>query len=216
MSRPQASWGHAEWIDYFRGPMLRSIETDIRHLLATGGSFGVPRQFFPHVEYLSGLVFGPVGGRNLSDGSQAEDFLDKYLGQVAPLYRQHRRILMLMWRHGVIHTYQRYDPKRFPSPTQPPPDLVSPAFEHMLAFGVLAGLLFFSLRISRFRVKNIPVTVLLIAMCYGAMDEWLQALPFINRDCEFADWMADVTGAALAVVILTHLVRSTQRYTVSS
>src|SRR5215475_7645693 len=36
---------------------------------------------------------------------------------------------------GVIHTYQRYDPKRFPSPTQPPPDLVSPAFEHMLMFG---------------------------------------------------------------------------------
>jgi len=41
---------------------------------------------------------------------------------------------------GVIHTYQRYDPKRFPSPTQPPPDLVSPAFEHMLAFGELREL----------------------------------------------------------------------------
>jgi uncharacterized protein with von Willebrand factor type A (vWA) domain len=36
---------------------------------------------------------------------------------------------------GVIHTYQRYDPARFPSPTQPPPDVVSPMFEHMLAFG---------------------------------------------------------------------------------
>ena len=36
---------------------------------------------------------------------------------------------------GVIHTYQKYDPQRFPSPTQPPPDMVSPAFEHMLAFG---------------------------------------------------------------------------------
>ena len=36
---------------------------------------------------------------------------------------------------GVIHTYQRYDPRRFPSPTQPPPDLVSSAFEHMLMFG---------------------------------------------------------------------------------
>lgn len=36
---------------------------------------------------------------------------------------------------GVIHTYQRYDPQRFPSPTQPPPDLVTPAFEHLLAFG---------------------------------------------------------------------------------
>src|SRR5262249_5874808 len=41
---------------------------------------------------------------------------------------------------GVIHTYQRYDPKRFPSPTQPPPDLVTPAFEHMLAFGELREL----------------------------------------------------------------------------
>ena len=36
---------------------------------------------------------------------------------------------------GVIHTYQKYDPVRFPSPTQPPPDLVSPAFEHMLMYG---------------------------------------------------------------------------------
>jgi uncharacterized protein with von Willebrand factor type A (vWA) domain len=36
---------------------------------------------------------------------------------------------------GVIHTYQKYDPRNFPSPTQPPPDMVSPAFEHMLMFG---------------------------------------------------------------------------------
>jgi len=36
---------------------------------------------------------------------------------------------------GVIHTYQKYDPKKFPSPTQPPPDMVTPAFEHMLMFG---------------------------------------------------------------------------------
>jgi uncharacterized protein with von Willebrand factor type A (vWA) domain len=36
---------------------------------------------------------------------------------------------------GVIHAYQQYDPKRFPSPTQPPPDMTSAAFEHMLAYG---------------------------------------------------------------------------------
>lgn len=36
---------------------------------------------------------------------------------------------------GVIHAYQKYDPSNFPSPTQPPPDLVSPAFEHALAYG---------------------------------------------------------------------------------
>lgn len=41
---------------------------------------------------------------------------------------------------GVIHTYQKYDPQRFPSPTQPPPDMVSPAFEHLLAFGSMREL----------------------------------------------------------------------------
>ena len=41
---------------------------------------------------------------------------------------------------GIIHTYQRYDPKSFPSPTQPPPDLVSGAMEHMLAHGSMREL----------------------------------------------------------------------------
>ncbi len=36
---------------------------------------------------------------------------------------------------GVIHTYQRYDPMNIPGPSGPPPDLVSPAFQHMLEFG---------------------------------------------------------------------------------
>src|SRR3954454_2376265 len=36
---------------------------------------------------------------------------------------------------GVIHTYQKYDPVESPSPTAPPPDLVSPAFEHLLYYG---------------------------------------------------------------------------------
>jgi len=36
---------------------------------------------------------------------------------------------------GIIHAYQKYDPNSFPSPTQPPPDLVGPAFEHALMYG---------------------------------------------------------------------------------
>jgi uncharacterized protein with von Willebrand factor type A (vWA) domain len=36
---------------------------------------------------------------------------------------------------GIIHSYQKYDPASFPSPTQPPPDMVSPAFEHALMYG---------------------------------------------------------------------------------
>src|SRR5262245_33419567 len=38
-------------------------------------------------------------------------------------------------RGGIVHTYQRYDPVNFPSPTAPPPDMVSPLMNHMLAFG---------------------------------------------------------------------------------
>lgn len=41
---------------------------------------------------------------------------------------------------GIIHTYQRYDPVNIPGPTQPPPDLVSPAFEHWLEMGSLDDL----------------------------------------------------------------------------
>lgn len=36
---------------------------------------------------------------------------------------------------GVVHTYQKYDPGKFPSPTAPAIDLVSPAFEHALMYG---------------------------------------------------------------------------------
>ena len=36
---------------------------------------------------------------------------------------------------GIIHTYQKYDPVNLPSPTAPPPDVVSPAFEHLLFYG---------------------------------------------------------------------------------
>ncbi len=36
---------------------------------------------------------------------------------------------------GIIHTYQKYDPVNLPSPTAPPPDMVSPAFEHLLTYG---------------------------------------------------------------------------------
>ncbi len=36
---------------------------------------------------------------------------------------------------GIVHTYQKYDPVHFPSPTAPPPDMVSPLMDHLLAYG---------------------------------------------------------------------------------
>jgi uncharacterized protein with von Willebrand factor type A (vWA) domain len=41
---------------------------------------------------------------------------------------------------GIIHTYRGYDPQRFPMPASEPPDLVTPAFEHMLAYGSMRDL----------------------------------------------------------------------------
>ncbi len=41
---------------------------------------------------------------------------------------------------GVIHAYQRYDPQNIPSPLAETPDLVSGAFDHMLAYGSLREL----------------------------------------------------------------------------
>ncbi len=36
---------------------------------------------------------------------------------------------------GIIHVYQKYDPVNLPSPTAPPPDMVTPAMEHLLLYG---------------------------------------------------------------------------------
>jgi uncharacterized protein with von Willebrand factor type A (vWA) domain len=43
-------------------------------------------------------------------------------------------------RGGIIHTYQKYDPVNVPAPNAQPPDVVSPAFEHLLQFGDLSEL----------------------------------------------------------------------------
>ena len=36
---------------------------------------------------------------------------------------------------GIIHTYLGYTPSEYPSPTAPPPDMASAAFEHMMRYG---------------------------------------------------------------------------------
>ena len=41
---------------------------------------------------------------------------------------------------GMIHTYRRYDPQQFPMPASAPPDLVTPAFDYMMAYGTLENL----------------------------------------------------------------------------
>ncbi len=41
---------------------------------------------------------------------------------------------------GIVHTYLGYDPQRYPMPAGRPPDMVTPAFDHLMAFGSLEHL----------------------------------------------------------------------------
>lgn len=36
---------------------------------------------------------------------------------------------------GLIHVYQKFNPQEIPSPTAPPPDVMSPLFDHLLRYG---------------------------------------------------------------------------------
>ena len=53
---------------------------------------------------------------------------------------------------GIIHIYQKFDPIRFPSPTADPPDMLSPAFNHLLIYGNIRQLTEEELRSEERRV----------------------------------------------------------------
>jgi uncharacterized protein with von Willebrand factor type A (vWA) domain len=67
---------------------------------------------------------------------------------------------------GVIHSYLKFDPVRFPSPTQPPPDFISPMMNQMLAYGSMRELteeeLARAIRISPDQLKNFGMNLEMI------------------------------------------------------
>ncbi len=83
-------------------------------------------------------------GKSTERPDPATWWLNRSLGaSPPPTSRQRNRGRSMTTRNtlgGIIHTYQKFDPRNFPSPTAEPPDLVSPAFEHMLAYGSMREL----------------------------------------------------------------------------
>jgi len=76
--------------------------------------------------------------------------------------------------------------------------------EHLVGYGGLATLLFLAFVVGqRCQPASIAILVLGILILYGAIDEWTQ-IP-VGRDCDLFDWYADVTGSAVALVLLTML-----------
>lgn len=82
-----------------------------------------------------------------------------------------------------------------PLPGEPPDKLL-----HIVAFATLALL-------GSLAYPRIPLLKLALALSvFGAVIEAVQAIPALNRDSEFLDWIAD-TAAAAVVLFLVFLWR---------
>jgi VanZ family protein len=93
-----------------------------------------------------------------------------------------------------------------PRPVDVP--LVNDKLLHAISFFVLAGL-----GIAAWGRKSWIIVALGLAGVGGAI-ELLQATPFISRDAEFLDWVADLTGIALALLMPASIVLAKDwRYT---
>ena len=79
----------------------------------------------------------------------------------------------------------------------PMPAVQSDKTEHFIGYFLLGTMLYASARLAGWR--HAVLGVLLIGMCYGALDEQTQKL--VGRSCELADWFADCAGLAMAVTI---------------
>src|SRR3954467_1216517 len=108
--------------------------------------------------------------------------------------------LVLCWAFALAMTHLPHPP-----PLGPP---VSDKLIHFLAYGLLSGLLFLAVWMSRPNLRWLPAGGLGVVVVYAAFDEITQ--PLFHRDCEFGDWLADSAAGVIAVSVLgtiRHLMR---------
>lgn len=82
----------------------------------------------------------------------------------------------------------------------PPKDLphvkLNDKIEHLMAYYLLSVLL--NLVLHRRWSRHADWLTLILVLAYGAADEITQ--PLTGRTCDFLDWLADGTGAALGII----------------
>jgi VanZ family protein len=74
---------------------------------------------------------------------------------------------------------------------------------HFLAYFILSFLLWTALNPSKkvdWRKARVW-WILLVIICYGLLDEWLQT--YTQRGCSVYDFLADLTGAITALILLS-------------
>ena len=70
---------------------------------------------------------------------------------------------------------------------------------HLAAFAGLAVLICLAARVRGRRRLGFYLKLLLVLAAYGAIDERSQ--PWVGRTCSLGDWIADVAGAVLGVLV---------------
>jgi VanZ family protein len=75
---------------------------------------------------------------------------------------------------------------------------------HLLSFAIL------TFTIAMVRPKAVR-WILILSLIFGGAIELLQ--PFVNRSCEFADFLADACGATLGIMVSRVLVRVLRSWT---
>ncbi len=89
-------------------------------------------------------------------------------------------------------------------PAQQLPEMdVSDKVQHFAAYGLLGMLLYSFLWARNFSPLRTSIYVVVIGAVYGALDELLQ-IP-VNRIADLYDWIADVVGILLAVIVMSSI-----------
>jgi VanZ family protein len=99
-------------------------------------------------------------------------------------------------------------------PGELPKVAVSDKLAHFVSYGLLCGALSVCLWLGNVPVARSAWVVLAIGAVYGVVDELLQ-IP-VGRTASVGDWVADVAGAATAVMIFTVVRLATRQAPASS
>ncbi len=94
-------------------------------------------------------------------------------------------------------------------PDKIPKTTVSDKTEHLVAYGLLAGVVHLSLWPRRWPILKLALVVIGVCMVYGAFDETTQ--PIVGRTCDIHDWLADITGASASIVLMSVALLLAQR-----
>jgi hypothetical protein len=103
-----------------------------------------------------------------------------------------RTVFFVLWAFALTMAL-------LPQPPSLPIDQYGDKFAHVLAFAVLAlfARVGFARMSDRLILERLSFT--------GALIEMFQAVPALNRDCDWRDWVADTLAVAVVLLIMRAL-----------